>query len=303
MSRVVKLEEVTKKFRDKTVLDQVSLELEQGKRYGFVGLNGAGKTTLMRILAGIQPMNSGRMELFGAVAPKEIERQRKRCGFLIEEPVYFESMTARSNLRALQRLYGKKEEERITEVLRIVGLQDRKGWKGMLRNYSLGMKQRYGIAAAILERPEFLVVDEPTNGLDIEGTEELQEMLLELNQTEGMTLLVSSHLLQELHKLATDYIFIHEGKILEQISAEELLKSCKIEIRVRTKDLERGEMILKEKMSGNIERKGDRLVIRAEDVTGEIVSDLLVKNGQQIILLEEEKIGLEAYFKELIRKG
>lgn len=213
--------DLTKKYRDVTALNKVSLQLERGRIYGFVGNNGAGKTTLMRILSGLSRPTSGGIKLFGAEDLKGILNNRRRIGFLIENPVFYSSMTARQNLITQSMVQGKVDKKRIHELLDLVGLNGSSARKSV-KDFSTGMKQRYGITFALLGNPELLILDEPLNGLDVEGMDGISELLKKLHEEQGMTILLSSHLLARLNQIATDYIFINYGEIVEEITAEEL---------------------------------------------------------------------------------
>ena len=218
---------ITKSYQGKKALDDVSVVCEHGKIYGLVGSNGSGKTTLLRVLMGLAKPNAGSIELLGGKTEKELSRARARIGSLIETPVFHGYMRAEQNLKAELIAKGlskgnKEDTARILDVLGALKITQSQTGKILLRNFSLGMKQRYAIAAAIIGEPELLILDEPVNGFDPEGILELRMLLRELNENQGTTILLSSHLLGELWQLATDYIFIHEGRIIEQVTAGEV---------------------------------------------------------------------------------
>ncbi len=214
----IRTQNLTKRFKTVTALDDVTLSLEQGRIYGLVGNNGAGKTTLMRILAGMSFPTSGSVELLGETTPKGLETARKRVGFLIEGPVGYDGMTPRQNLIAQAMLYGKPDEAYIDELIELVGLEDVTARRTPYRVCSLGQRQRYSIAFALLNHPELLVLDEPANGLDVDGMRELRELLLRLNREQGVTMLISSHLLGHLYKTASDFIFLDRGRVIAERS-------------------------------------------------------------------------------------
>jgi ABC-2 type transport system ATP-binding protein len=230
---------LTKKYGTLTALSDVNIRLRRGHIYGFVGSNGAGKTTLMRIVAGLARPTSGRISLFGAQNERENMENRRRAGFIIEQPVFYGDMTAVQNLKAQGILQGKlsnsgksalkADRKKIQELLSMAGLSGDTQRK-RLRNYSTGMKQRYGIAFALLGNPELLVLDEPFNGLDVEGMDDITKLFSGLCEENGMTIFISSHQLNRLHQLATDFIFIHNGKIIEEIDGAQL------DIRCRSRD-------------------------------------------------------------------
>ena len=200
------------------------MEIRRGEIYGFVGKNGAGKTTLLRVIAGAVLLTGGTMELFGERDPEKMHLQRRRINGLIEGPALNQSMTAQDNLKVCCMQRGLDSRQCIDEVLEQVGLTQFELEKRKVREFSLGMKQRLGIAMALLGKPEFLFLDEPLNGLDPEGIRDFRELMLRLNQEQGTTILISSHLLRELTQIASCYGFIDKGKMIEQITAQELEK-------------------------------------------------------------------------------
>lgn len=204
-----------------TALKNVDIELERGRIYGLVGNNGSGKTTLMRIISGLVRATSGEISLFGSENAKELQQERRRVGMLVESPAYYSELSIMQNLKAQSRLYSKNEHFDLDELCAMVGI-DKSFSRRSIRKCSLGQQQRYGIASALLGKPELLILDEPLNGLDPGGVNELRELLLRLNKEQGVTMLISSHILAELYKTATDYIFFRRGEVQECISAEEL---------------------------------------------------------------------------------
>ena len=203
-----------------TALDGIDLRLEQGHIYGLVGNNGAGKTTLLRLIAGLAQSTEGSMTLFGAGGPKGLQNARLRVGTLISEASGYEDLSLWQNLKAQQALLPRQAKPDIRALCELAGL-DKSSLRRTLRQCSTGQKQRYSLASALLGDPDFLLLDEPMNGLDPSGVAEMRELILRLNQS-GRTILISSHLLTELHKVAGDYIFLRFGSIMETISAAEL---------------------------------------------------------------------------------
>ena len=214
---------VVKRYHGKTALDNVTLTQDRAKIHGLIGQNGAGKTTLMKIIAGLAFPTSGTISLFGETV--HLEEARKQCGFMIAACGLNTSMTARENLELHATIRGLKLTAADTdELLGWVGLENT---RKKARNYSLGMKQRLGIALALIGYPKYLVLDEPINGLDPLGVAEMRTMLKRLRDEKGITILISSHNLPELFQTATDYIFIHHGKIAEELSQRELEAKCR----------------------------------------------------------------------------
>lgn len=228
---VLKTNHLSKKYQDKMALNNVDLSIEKGSIYGFIGQNGAGKSTMIRIICGLGSPTTGTFELFGENNERELNEARRRIGTIIEGPALYPNMTASENLEAHRLLKGIPGKDCIEKTLSLVGLQDT--GKKKAKNFSLGMKQRLGLAIALLGDPEFLILDEPINGLDPMGVVEIRELLKKLNKEHGITILISSHILSELHLLATHYGIIHEGELLEQFSAKELNEKCQHYLHIK----------------------------------------------------------------------
>lgn len=220
-------ENLTKKYGKKYALNELNMEIHRGDIYGLIGKNGSGKTTLMRILTGRAMQTSGKIELFGKSKTMELCTQRGRVGGIVESPAFFPTMTAKDNLEVIRLQHEIKGKYCIKEALQAACLEESGSKK--VKDFSLGMKQRLGIAMALIGRPEFIVLDEPVNGLDPEGIVKLRELLQMLNQKYGITILISSHILSELDQLATCYGFIHNGRITEQIAADKIYEQCSLE--------------------------------------------------------------------------
>ena len=214
-----------KRYKKAFALNGVDMEVKRGDIYGFVGENGAGKTTLIRILAGLATQTEGELSLFGKSNPTQLVRERRRIGGMVEAPVFFPDMTAMDNMEIIRLQKAIPDKNCIQDALQLVGLTET--GKKRVKNFSFGMKQRLGLAMALMGEPEFLVFDEPFNGLDRTNIIEFREALKRLNREQGTTILLSSHTLSELYQIATCYGFLHKGKILEQISADALAEKCK----------------------------------------------------------------------------
>lgn len=234
---VLKTEGLTKKYMESLAADHVTMEVNRGDIYGFIGVNGAGKTTFMRMVCGLVTPGEGSLTLFGSSGRKELRKARKKIGALIEHPAFYPNMTAMENLEVQRRYldmdWGKDRKKIMQELLELVGLEDT-GHK-RAGAFSLGMKQRLGLAIALVGNPELLILDEPTIGLDPVGVVELRELLTKLNREKNITVFFSSHNLSEMERLATRYGFLHKGKLVKEITAEKLEEEC----RLREMDLEK----------------------------------------------------------------
>lgn len=243
---LIHTEHVTKTYGKQKALDDVSITLQRGEIYGLVGNNGAGKTTLMRLIAGQSPMESGEIQLFGGRTEAELRKNRRRMGTLIETPGFFSYLTARENLEYFRLQFGIPGKDIVEGTLEEVGLGDAGNKK--YKNFSLGMKQRLGLALAIMHSPEFLVLDEPINGLDPEGIIEIRSLLQKINSKKNVTILISSHILPELSSIATRYGFLKNGVLLEELSAQELLRKCSVYVELQVSDVKKASVVLETRL-------------------------------------------------------
>ena len=232
---------LTKQYGRHRAVDQVSMHIKKGAIYGFIGRNGAGKTTTLQMISGLASPTAGEIELFGCRG-RDLSRIRSRVGCLIEGPGLYGSMSARDNLKMKCMLLGVYKRGYEEELLDIVGLGG--VGKKPVKRYSLGMKQRLGIALALVGEPDLLVLDEPINGLDPQGIAEVRDTVLKLNRERNMTILISSHILEELSKIATDYGIIHNGTLLQELTNEELMEKCSERLEVTLDDPERAVPVM-----------------------------------------------------------
>ena len=242
MKYVLTTEALCKRYKKTNALDDFHMHVPKGAIYGFIGKNGAGKTTLIRMICGLSNPTSGSYTLYGIKnSDKEMEQTRRHMGAVVETPALTLEMTAEENLRQQYRIYGLSSFDGIGKLLELVGLE--KAGKKKVKAFSLGMKQRLGIAMALACEPDFLVLDEPTNGLDPQGIIELRELILELNHEKGITFLISSHILDELARVATHYGIIDQGKMLREFSAEELEKESETHIHIKAEAADAQELL------------------------------------------------------------
>jgi ABC-2 type transport system ATP-binding protein len=246
---IVKTVGLGKKYRDKYAVQGMNVEIRRGQIYGLIGQNGAGKTTFIRMLTGLIAPSEGYVELFGECGEAALQTVRRRIGSIVETPALFPAMTARQNLETHARLLeinkkeGHKEKFFIPEALELAGINHTGNKK--VRDFSLGMKQRLALAQAMLSQPDFLILDEPVNGLDPKGIVENRELLKQLVAERGMTILVSSHILSELSLFATNYGIIDNGQLIKQICAEELQREYRQYIRLLTPEITKALSLLK----------------------------------------------------------
>ncbi len=292
--------ELTKRYGSATVVDRASITVPKGEIYGLVGRNGAGKTTIIRMVCAQTLPTSGEVELFGATGAKELQAARARTGAMVEIPSFYPYLTARENLEYYRRQRGIAGSHVVEEALEQVNLANtgRKKFK----TFSLGMKQRLGLALALMNRPDFLLLDEPINGLDPEGIVEFRNLLLELNRQYQTTILISSHILSELQNLATCYGFIDHGKMLEQLSAVELAEKCRDCLELRVDDAPRAAALLEKELGFRDFEVLPGSVIRLYEGLGEPqkITTLLIGQGIALYGMEHRGANLEDYFLNLI---
>ena len=238
MEYILETNNLEKKYKNFKAISDLNIHVKKGVIYGLIGKNGAGKTTLIRLICGLQNPTSGTYSIFGVKnTDKKILRERERIGAIVETPSIYVNMSAKDNLLEQFKLIGLPNTEAIDELLKLVGLENTGNKKA--KNFSLGMKQRLGIAIALVNNPDLLILDEPINGLDPEGIIEIRELILKLNKKKKITILISSHYLDELSKIATDYGFVDNGGIIKEISSEELNKKMEHKIELKVTDIKK----------------------------------------------------------------
>ena len=298
MDYVLKTNNLCKYYRHFKALNGLAMNVPKGSIYGFVGKNGAGKTTLIRLICGLQLPTSGDFELYDVNNNnKAISRSRRRLGAVVETPSIYLDMTAEDNLKQQYRLLGVPSFSGIGNLLKLVGLENT--GKKKAKNFSLGMKQRLGIAIALCGSPDFLVLDEPINGLDPQGIIEIRELILKLNRERQITVLISSHILDELSRLATHYGFIDNGRIVKEMSAEELDAACRKCVRMKVSDTKALSRVLNGK---NIEFKildGTTADVYAKPNFTQLALELSKENCE-VISMEDHDEDLESFFVDLV---
>ena len=293
---VIETKGLTKHFPKKLAVDHVDMHVKKGDIYGLIGKNGAGKTTAMKMILGILTPTDGTISLFGS---EKLSEERRRIGSLIEAPGIYKNCTALENMKRFALLSGAQTAD-LEGLLRFVGLGN-VGYR-KAGTFSLGMKQRLGIAIALIGDPELLILDEPINGLDPAGIKEIRELIVKLNVEKGVTVMISSHLLDELGKIATVYGIINDGKLVEEVSAEELAERSREGLRIKVDDKERAAEILSENgITDYVVKKRSILVHVDLDRAAEI-NTLLVSNGIAVSELTVRNSGFEDYFIERLGK-
>ncbi len=294
MEYLLETDNITKKYGPLVAVDHVSIRLKQGEIYGLIGRNGAGKTTLLKMLAGLAKPTEGSFTIFGE-SEEKTARMRDRVGVLIETPGLYPNLNAMANMKIMAMILGENDESYLQELLDAVGLSG--VGKRKVKAFSMGMKQRLGIAMSLVGHPDILLLDEPINGLDPQGIVEVRELISRLNKERNITILISSHILEELSKIVTRYGIIHNGRIIDQFSQAELLRRCQERIEIRPVSYTHPVTVI-EKMGISDFKVVDNSVIqifeRLED-SGEIVLEL-AKNNIKTLNISVKNENLEDYF-------
>ncbi len=296
MSLILETDKITKMYKDKTAVNQVSIHVERGEVYGLIGRNGAGKTTLLKMIANLAKPTSGTFTIHGANGETQAQ-MRSKIGVLIEDPGVFQNLNAFQNLKAKAIAAGIKNDEYLKELLAFVGLAN--VGKKSVKNFSLGMRQRLGIAIAMVNSPELLLLDEPINGLDPQGIAEVRGLIHRLCKERGISVIISSHILEELSKVADRYGIIHEGVLLDEATNEELLSRCKPRLFLRTSDNEAARAALIEMDIEDYTIFEDHVEIRERVNESGAISMRLAQKGIQTLEMRTEGNSLEDYYFRL----
>ncbi len=301
MEYVLQTSALGKNYRRFKALENFNLSVPKGAIYGIVGKNGAGKTTLLRLICGLQSPSYGTYSIYGVNNESpDITKARRRMGAVVETPSIYLDMTAENNLKQQCRILGLPDFSCVPELLELVGLPDT--GKKKARNFSLGMRQRLGIAVALCGDPDFLVLDEPVNGLDPQGIVEIRELILKLNRERSITVLISSHILEEMHKLATHYGFMDGGRMLREVSAEELDATCRKCLRADVSDAQTAALVLDE-LGLEYKILEGRQVDVYDAVNVSKLVQALTARGCEVFSVQNHDESLESYFLALVGTG
>lgn len=301
MDYILQTNSLTKKYKDFQALNDLSMKVPKGSIYGFVGKNGSGKTTLIRLICGLQEPTSGDFTLYGIRHDsRDVVKSRRRMGAVVEAPSIYMDLSAEENLKQQYLILGLPDYDGISELLKLVGLEHT--GKKKAKNFSLGMKQRLGIAIALAGNPDFLVLDEPINGLDPQGIIEIRELILKLNRERQITVLISSHILDELSRLATHYGIIDNGRMVKELSSDELEAACRKCVRMEVSDTAVLARVLD---AMKVEYK--ILSAQEADVFAKInvsrLTTALGKENCEVISMQEKDESLESYYISLVGGG
>lgn len=295
--RIIETRELLKLYRGRAAVDELNLNMNRGEIYGFLGPNGAGKTTTIRMLLGLITPNAGRIEIFGQDLRKHKLHILRRVGTLVESPSYYGHLTAVQNLETIRRILG-VPSSRIPEVLKMVGLTGEENRP--VKGFSLGMKQRLGIAAALLGEPELLILDEPTNGLDPSGIQEIRSLIKSLPREQGITILVSSHLLSEVEQMADTVGIIHQGRMVYQDTILNLQRQAGGEVQFAVSDPEDALEAARRRGYTGVITEGRLIFPRMMDARIALLVKELVENGHAIYRVEEQRQSLEEFFLQVV---
>lgn len=300
MTNIIETSNLTKIYKNKIVVNNVNMHISCGDIYGFVGENGAGKTTLIRLLTGLIRKSSGKFSLFGINDdnPKINEVKSKLSG-IVETPSLYLNMNASDNLKMQATILGINLGEKVKTILKMVGLENQINEKKKAGDYSLGMRQRLGIAMALVGSPEVIILDEPMNGLDPEGIVEIRNLILKLNKEQHITFIISSHILDELGKVATKYGFIHQGMLIQELTIDELENICQKKLELRVDNIEKALDVLNEIGIKKIRVLNNTIYISDEYDIVKVVLELSKANIKINYICTKEE-GIEDYYLRLM---
>lgn len=302
METIIEISQLSKRYRNDEVVCKVNMNIKKGEIYGFLGPNGAGKTTIMKMILNLVKGSEGEIRIKNKVVKNDSYEYLKTIGNIIETPVFYNQLTAKQNLELHAEYSDYTKKERVEEVLSIVGLKgsDNK----LVTEFSLGMRQRLGIARAILIEPEILILDEPINGLDPIGIKEIRKLLLFLKKECGMTILISSHIVSEIECIADTIGVIHHGKLLKEVELSKIRDNGSTQLVIKVDNPEKAIKILKPMRGINkIKQTGDVLHLGAEGIDQSIVMEELLRAEIRILKIEQQQETLEEYFLNMIDKG
>lgn len=300
MDYVLRTKGLSKKYADCQAVDRVSVTVNKGDIYGLIGENGAGKSTLMKMIAGLVEPTEGIIELFGTT---KIQEERYRIGCVIESPALYEELTAEQNMEVFRRAYGLTNRESIHQILEMMGLG--KAAKKQVKKFSLGMKQRLAIGIALLGNPDFLILDEPINGLDPTGIQEMRKLLLTLNREKRITIMISSHILSELSKVATKYGIMKGGRLIDEVTEKEIVTKCQCCLKLKVSDAVKGALLIEKRLHSTSYEVVEDNMLRIFDFVDnpDVVNSLFVQEGIQVYECSVSQESLEDYFNEKIQGG
>ncbi|MCM3358765.1 ABC transporter ATP-binding protein [Psychrobacillus sp. MER TA 171] len=303
MSYILKTNHLTKVFEGKEVVSSVNMNVQKGEIYGFLGPNGAGKTTVMKMITNLIKPTNGEIEIFGERLTDQSFEVLKRIGSIIEYPIFYDKLTARETLQLhcdYMGYYNQKEIEQVLDMVSLVNTGNKR-----VKEFSLGMKQRLGIARAIITKPELLILDEPINGLDPQGIKEMRDLFRMLSKEYGITIIVSSHILGEIEQLADTIGVINNGKLIQEISLEQLTRSQTDYIELVVQDIQKTSFLLSEKLLLVNFKLVDNHCIRIYDstLTPQMISKVLYEHDIEIEAISKKTSTLEEYFLKLVNGG
>ncbi len=299
---IIRLRGVTKRFRSKVAVSDVSFDVTPGRCLGWLGPNGSGKTTLIRCMLGLARVSSGSIEVRGHPMPDEARKALERVGGIVEEPRFYPYLSGRANLEVWAGFVGRDARARIGPALERVGLADDAGRK--VKQYSMGMRQRLGVARSLLSDPELLILDEPSNGLDPSGMAAFREMIRSFVEEDGRTVFISSHLLDEVEKIADEIAIVHEGRLVLHGTVDELVRAGRQGVRLRVDDADRAVVVLESlRLVTRVERRGPQelgvTLETLDDANAIVLTRSLVQAGVGVAELARERETLEQRFLQI----